>query len=153
VKDVPPTEELKWYTHVQSTFQSTSSFNITTGIALNDNKLYVKQKEHDCGPTRRLWGIEMNISCELYLKPYDVIDKRNHMFKSCGMHYISWKYWHCAMLHAKAMAGITTYDMYQECDEGKVDPLWSVRGFPRRYYNPRHRLYPGDKKIQDCTLP
>jgi hypothetical protein len=50
VKDFPPTDETKGYTQVRSTFQSTSSRNITTVDALNDNNLYVKQKERGRGP-------------------------------------------------------------------------------------------------------
>jgi hypothetical protein len=49
VNDLPPTDELKGFTHNYLTFQSTSSCNITTFNALNDNHLYFKQKERGRG--------------------------------------------------------------------------------------------------------
>jgi hypothetical protein len=64
-KDFPQTDKTKGYTWVHSTFQSTSTCNITTANDLNDNNLYVKQKERGRGPSTRLWGIEMNSSREL----------------------------------------------------------------------------------------
>jgi hypothetical protein len=104
----------------------------------------------------------MNSSRELYLKTYSTIGKMDHMIENCGMHYRSWKYWHSAMLHAKAMAVLTVYGMYRECAEGKLDPSWKVdildfHSFRERLsevmlqYDPHHRLYPGDNNLRDCT--
>jgi hypothetical protein len=64
--------------------------------------------------------------------------------------------------HAKSMAIVTTCDMYNECAEGKLDPSLKVQiedfhTFRERLleqmlqYNPRHRLYPGDDNLRDCT--
>jgi hypothetical protein len=52
--------------------------------------------------------------------------------------------------------------MYTECAEGKLDPSWKVpiedlHTFHERLseqmlqYDPRHRLYPGDVNLRDCT--
>ena len=131
--------------------------------ALNDNCLYVKQKERGQGPAKRIWGIEMNSSREMYLKTYGRIDVMDHLIKNCSMHYRSWKYWHSAMLHAKAMTIVTAYDMYIECAAGKLDPLWKVQKpmsfwrFRERLsiqilqYDPQHRLYPGDDALRKST--
>jgi hypothetical protein len=113
VKGFPPTDDSKGYTRAHSTFQFTSSCNITTVNDLNDNILYVKQNERGRGPTNILRGIEMNSSRELYLKTYGAIDKMDHMIENARMHYRSWKHWHSTILNVKSMAVCTAYDMYQ----------------------------------------
>jgi hypothetical protein len=55
------------------------------------------------------------------------------------MHYRSWKYWHSAMLHTKAMTIVTDYDMYIECAAGKLNPLWKVQR-PMTYWRSHERL-------------
>jgi hypothetical protein len=86
----------------------------------------------------------------------------DHIIKNCDMHYQSWKYWYSAMLHAKSMEIVTTYDMYKEYTECKLDlslkvPIEDFHTFRERLseqmlqYNPRHRLYPGDDNLRDCT--
>jgi hypothetical protein len=161
-KDFPQTKEAKGFTQVHSTFQSTSSCNITTVNAMNDTNLYVKQKERDRGPSKRLWGIEMNSSRGLYLKTYGAIDKMDHMINNCDMHYRSCKYWYSAMLHDKSMTIVTAYDMYKECAEGNLDLSWKVpiedfHTFREKLseqmlqYDPHHRLYHGDENLLDCN--
>jgi hypothetical protein len=163
VKEVAADGDMKAYRRVRSNFQSTSSCNIATVNALNDNCLYVKQKDRGQGPAKRIWGIEMSSSREMYLKTYGRIDVMDHLIKNCSMHYCSWKYWHSAMLHAKAMAIVTAYDMYIECAAGKLNPLWKVQKpmtlwrFRERLsiqilqYDPQHHLYPGDEALRKST--
>jgi hypothetical protein len=67
------------------------------------------------------------------------------------------------MLHAKAMAIVTAYDMYIECAIGKLNPLLKVQKpmtfwrFCERLliqmlqYDPQHRLYLGDKALRKST--
>jgi hypothetical protein len=128
VKEVAANGDKEAYHHVHSTFQLTSSCNIATVNDLNNNCLYVKKKERGQGPAKRIWGIEMNSSREMYLKTYSRIDVMDHLIKNCSMHYRSWQYWHSAMLHAKTMTIVTTYDMYIECAAGKLDPLVNTSG-------------------------
>jgi hypothetical protein len=52
VNESPPTDEMKGYTRIHSTFQYTYSYNITTVNAIHDNNLYVKQKERGRGTTK-----------------------------------------------------------------------------------------------------
>jgi hypothetical protein len=74
VKQVPADGDKKSYQCVHSTFQSTSSCNIAALNDLNESCLYVKQKDQGQGPIKRLWGIEMNSSREMYLKTYGRVD-------------------------------------------------------------------------------
>jgi len=67
------------------------------------------------------------------------------------------------MLHAKALAIVTAYDMYLECAESNVNPDWKVKKpvsfhhFQERLavqmltYDPRKREYPGDEKFRIST--
>jgi hypothetical protein len=70
-----------------TSFQSTSSCNITSVNALNGLGHYVTAKERGRGATKRRWGIEMNESRELYLKTYGVIDTIDHYIQNCCMSY------------------------------------------------------------------
>ena len=51
-----------------------------------------------------------------------------HLLASSFRHLLcrSWKYWHAPMNHAKALAVVTSYDIYKECAEGKINPDWKV---------------------------
>ena len=109
-----------------TSFQSTSSCNFGTVNALNRSSRYCATKERGRKQKKFSWGIEMNEARELYLKTYGTIDKLDHLIKNCNMHYRSWKYWHSAMLHAKAMAICVAYDIYRECATGKLNPAWKL---------------------------
>ena len=50
----------------------------------------------------------------------------DHMIKTAGNTYITWKYWHAPYLHAMSMGVIAAYDMYVECCEGLLDVTWKV---------------------------
>lgn len=50
----------------------------------------------------------------------------------------SWKYWHAAMLHGKALAIVVAYDVYKECCEGTLDPSW--KAVPVDFHIFRERL-------------
>ena len=148
---------------VHTSFQSTSSCNISSVNALNHCSLYAQQRERGRGLFKRQWAIEMNEGRQLYLSTYGKIDRIDHMIKNCNMYYRSWKYWHAPMNHAKALAVVTAYDMYKECAEGKINPEWRVykivdfHRFRERLgqqmltYDPRKRLYIGDEKFRVCT--
>jgi hypothetical protein len=70
-----------------TSFQSTSSCNITSVNALNEISLYVRAKERGRGKAKRQWGIEMNEARELYLHTYGVIDRLDHLIQNCCMSY------------------------------------------------------------------
>jgi hypothetical protein len=70
-----------------TSFQSTSSCNITSVNALNEISLYVKAKERGRGQGKRQWGIEMNEARELYLHTYGTIDRMDHLIQNCCMSY------------------------------------------------------------------
>ena len=67
------------------------------------------------------------------------------------------------MLHAKALAVVVAYDMYLECCEGTLNPVWKVKrpvdfytfreklGTQMLHYNPTQRKYPGDEKFRVAT--
>ena len=66
------------------------------------------------------------------------------------------------MVHGKAMAVVTAYNIYLECYEGKLDPSWKtepVDFFPFREklsyqlpkYCPSNCKYAGDEKFRDAT--
>lgn len=104
----------------------------------------------------------MNEARELYLKSYGAIDKLDHLVKNCKLHYRSWKYWHSAMLHGKAIAIVTAYDIYRECCAGTLDAEWkrtpvSFFRFRERlawqmvHYTPKDLQYPGDEKFRVST--
>ena len=105
----------------------------------------------------------MNDARALYLASYGIIDNVDKLVKFSRMQYCSWKYWHAAMLHAKAMVGIIAYDMYMECCEGKLDPSWKIKkpltfwqfrdrlGQQMLTYDPRFRHYPGDERMRLYT--
>jgi hypothetical protein len=70
-----------------TSFQSTSSCNISSVNALNELSLYVASKERGRGSTKRHWGIEMNESRQLYLHTYGIIDHIDHYLQNCNMSY------------------------------------------------------------------
>ena len=70
-----------------TSFQSTSSCNITSVNALNELTLYLGCKERGRGSNKRQWGIEMNEARELYLHTYGTIDRMDHLIQNCNMSY------------------------------------------------------------------
>jgi hypothetical protein len=116
---VKSTEE---YLRTHVTFQSTSSCNISGVNSLRTNSLYVRERHRGQGEFKRWWGIEMNHARELYLKTYGIIDTLDKYISNANIGYRSWKYWHAAMNHGKAMALAVAYDVYKECAEGNLNP-------------------------------
>ena len=113
--------------------------------------------------SKRVWGIEMNQARRTYLSNYFRIDVMDHLIKNTNLAYRSWKYWHGAILHAKGMDIVVTYDMYLEVCEGKMDATWkntdpiSYHTFREQLstqmlqYDPRKRHYPGDELMRIST--
>ena len=155
--------DTKAFVRVHTTFQSTSSCNISTVNALNECGMYVRKRERGRGDNKRFWGIEMNDARELYLSTYSRIDSIDHLIKNARIFYRSWKYWHSPMLHGKSLAVVVAYDMYVEVAEGQLneawiieDPMdfWSFReklSLQMLEYNPSRRKYPGDSKMRAST--
>ena len=155
----------KPYRKVHVSFQSTSSCNISHVNALSSCSGYIRKKERGRGQNKRKWAIEMNHSRELYLRTYHKIDGLDHMIKNCNMFYRSFKYWHAAMIHAKAMAISVAYDIYIECTEGNLDTSWKIDNkkvmsfydFREKLstqmlqYDPRNMIYLGDAFMRKCT--
>ncbi len=79
------------------------------------------------------------------------------------MYYRTWKYWHAAMIHGKAIAVTVAYDLYKECCEGELDLEWRVRKpvdflrFREKLasqmlgYDPRKGKYSGDTATRAYT--
>ena len=151
------------YQRVHTSFQSTSSCNISTVNALQSCHLYVRNKERGRGEQKRHWGIEMNQARDLYLNSYYRIDTIDHLIKNTDMFYRSWKYWHSPMIHGKSLAVVVAYDMYLECCEGNLKPGWKIDApvtfwrfrekLPEQMlqYDARERRYPGDEFMRQST--
>jgi hypothetical protein len=165
VKIVPPDEAAnrKGYVRVHTTFQSTSSCNISTVNALNECGMYVRKRERGRGENKRCWGIEMNDARELYLGTYSRIDSIDHLIKNANIFYRSWKYWHSPMLHGKSLAVVVAYDLYLEVAEGKLNPAWGIEepldfwtfreklSIQMLEYSPTRKKYPGDAVMRAST--
>jgi hypothetical protein len=148
------------YQRVHVSFQSTSSCNLSSVNSLPKATFYVAQRERGRGEHKRYWGIEMNDARELYLKTYGIIDTLDKYISNANIGYRSWKYWHAAMNHAKAMGLAVAYDMYKECAEGGLDPEWKVDKLVSYHkfhdslsrqmlqWDPAHQLYPGDNNMR-----
>jgi hypothetical protein len=148
-----------------TSFQSTSSCNFLSVNAYNACGLYAATKERGRtnNGSKRKWAIEMNDARQLYLATYGVIDAIDHLIKNCNMSYRSWKYWHAAMIRAKAFAVVISYDIYLEAAEGKLHPSWKVDKpvsffvFRERLsiqmlnYAAAARIYPGDHNFRMAT--
>jgi hypothetical protein len=163
VKQVEAVGEKKAFERVHTSFQSTSSCNISMVNAINNCSMFIRRKERGTGENKRYWGIEMNDARTLYLKSYYRIDCMDHMIKNARLFYRSWKYWHSPMLHGKALALVVAYDMYLEVAEGKLMPEWKVEEpldfwrFREQLskqmlaYKPSNRSYPGDSRMRAST--
>ena len=149
-----------WMTMIS--FQSTSSCNFASVNAINSVSLFAHTKQRGREDRRKQWAIEMNEGRDLYLRTHGVIDRMDHLIKNCCMKYRTWKCWHKAMIHAKAMAVVIAYDMYLECCVGALNADWKQKPvcfyrFRERLakqmltYNPTDRLYAGDEKLRACT--
>lgn len=155
----------KAYTKTFVSFQSTGGTNIIGVNNLPSVHLYVGQKERGRTTTgsKRVYGIEQNEARETYLGHYYGCDNADHMVKTAGNRYITWKYWHAPYLHAQSIGIIAAYDMYIECCEGGLDATWAVDSKKRMTfaqfrmklseqmlsYNPVNKLYPGDSTFRD----
>ena len=82
------------YAIAHISFQSIGSTNIQCVNALSEVMLYVCQQNRGRGDTERVWGIEMNKGCELYLKLYGTVDTVDQMLKDWGLDYVCWKWWY-----------------------------------------------------------
>jgi hypothetical protein len=163
VKKVPPVEDKKGFQRVHTSFQSTSSCNISTVNALSPCTKSIRRREHGRGNNKRYWGIEMNDARTLYLGSYHRIDCIDHLIQNARIFYWSWKYWHSPVLHGKALAVVVPYDMYLECCEGKLNAEWKIEkpfNFSRfreklseqmLAYKPIDRIYPGDQNMRVST--
>jgi len=143
-------------------FQLTSSCNFVSVNAIKDCELCVHTEKKSRGDMKREWAIEMNQSRNLYLNTYGVIDQIDHLIKNCPMKYLSWKYWHAAMIHAKALAVVVAYKVYLECCTGSLVPAWKttpvtfhrfreVLAKQMLSYSPTKRAYAGDERMCACT--
>ena len=81
--------------------------------ALNQNVLFVVQKERGSRKQKRKWVIEMNDMRQLNLAGR--IDMIDNLINKCQMYYCCWKYWHSAKNHGLSLAVVVAYGMYKEC--------------------------------------
>lgn len=163
VKNVAAVDGKKGYQRVHTSFQSTSSCNISTVNALSSCNMSIRRRERGRGLNKRYWGIEMNHARSLYLQSYYRIDCIDHLIQNARIFYRSWKYWHSPVLHGKGLAVVVAFDMYLECCEGKLNSEWKI-GKPLNFwqfreklseqmldYDPLNRLYPGDQNMRVST--
>ena len=159
------------FTRVHCSFQSTSSCNIGTVNAVNQNALFGIKKERGRGKFKRKWVIEMNQPRQLYLATYGRVDTLDSAIAKCQLYYRSWKYWHPAKCHGHAMAVAVAYDIYVELlTEPKareffsIDPQENGTSFRKSFqefrdilssqgmlYSPTNLQYPGDSKMRVNT--
>jgi hypothetical protein len=139
VKKVPPVEDKEGYQQVHTSFQSTSSCNISTVNALSSCPKSIRRRERGQGNNKRYWGIEMNDARTLYLGSYYRIDCINLLIQNSRLFYRSWKYWHSPVLHGKALAVVVAYNMYLECCEGKLNAEWKIEK-PFSFWRFREKL-------------
>ena len=107
--------------------------------------------------------IENNDARLLYLATYGRVDSIDHLISNLGIKYRSWKYWHAAANHFKALGILVAYDVYMELAEGKLDPtlkidkpvtlhvFQDVLSKQQCEYDPRHQKYPGDENMRIVT--
>ena len=105
----------------------------------------------------------MNEARDAYLSTYNVVDSVDHMVKISNINYVTWKFWHSPMRHAKAIGVVAAFHMYLECASGSLDFSWRVMEpmdfwtFCLRLseqmlqYKPRANKYPGDAIMRDST--
>jgi hypothetical protein len=152
------------YQRIHISFQSTSSYNISTVNALNEVYNFVELRERGKGASKRHWVIEMNHRRRVYVSTYNGIDVLDHLIKNAGLFYQTWKYWHVPKNHALAIAIAVAYDMYSlECAEGLLDTDWKVDEPVGSWefqnilakqmlaYSPKKCVYPGDEKVRANT--
>ena len=153
-------KDCKDYEIVLTSFQSTSSCNIISVNSMSSNRNFVEARSRGRKNKKRIYVIEQNLARRLYLKSYSRIDSIDHLIKNCKIKYRSWKYWHPAANHAKALAVTTAYDLYLEVAEGKLHPSFKLNQpvdfFTFReklseqmcQYDPKEQLYHGDEKMR-----
>jgi len=79
----------KTYKRVHCSFQSTSSYNISTVNALSKRKLYVEPRQRGSNNSKRVWGIKTNQARRTYLSNYFRIDVMDHLIKNTNLAYRS----------------------------------------------------------------
>jgi len=126
VKQVPAADDALGYDDIITSFQSTSSCNISAVNSINSCELYCLTKHRGRNEHHRAWGVEMNQARQLYLRTYNRVDVIDHYVKHLKMCLISWKYWFPPMLLWKGIAIVQAYDIYTECCEGNLDPDWKA---------------------------
>jgi hypothetical protein len=169
-ENAQPTPPIK-YTKAHVTFQSTSSCNITTVNALNQNSLFAVVKERGRAEQNRKWVIEMNDARQLYLATYGRIDTIDNLINKCSVYYCAWKYWHAAKNHGLSLAVVVAYGMYKECAKEplaraafgiaprELEPgdVLSFHDFRDKLsaqglaYSPVNQNYPGDSAMRAVT--
>ena len=148
------------YEIVLTSFQSTSSCNIMSVNSFSENRNFVEARSRGRKDKKRVYVIEQNIARQLYLKSYSRIDSIDHLIKNCNLGYLSWKYWHSAATHGKALAITVAYDMYLEVAEGILHPSFKVKNPVNFYsfrdvlskqmcsYDPMKQMYAGDEQMR-----
>ena len=114
------------YELVLTSFQCTSSCNIISVNSMSKNRNFVEATSRRRKDKKQYYVIEQNSARRLYLKSYSRIDSIGHLIKNCNIGYCTWKYWHSAAYHNKALAKVTSYDIYLELCEGKLHPDFKI---------------------------
>ena len=144
------------YEIVHTSFQSLYPTNITSVNSLRNVSAHLTCYTKGRGKNRKKYMNVVNNAEELFTRTRQAMNDFATQKDSARLSYRSRKSWHNPMLDAKAMAVVVAYDMYRECAEAKIEPLWEVKQ-PLSFlefqdklskqmleYQPRRRHYPGD---------
>eukprot|EP00536_Pseudo-nitzschia_multiseries_P011129 jgi/Psemu1/27953/gm1.27953_g len=125
------------YRRVHHSFQSTGSCNLGSVNSLSTKSFFLHRKERGR-------------------------DNDESSISRANIGYKSWKYYHSAVNHAKALSIATAYDVYKEFTHG-TRPNWSIEK-PMDYqvfrhklaeqmlhFDPKNKLYPADDLLRENT--
>eukprot|EP00536_Pseudo-nitzschia_multiseries_P014798 jgi/Psemu1/40172/gm1.40172_g len=154
VKEVPAKAEAgkltKAYQRVHCSFQSTGSCNLGSVNSLSTNSFFLHRKERGSGNDKRFWAIETNHARELYLQAYGKLDQIDSSISRVNISYKSWKYYHSAVNHTKALSIATAYDVYKELTDGTY-VFWQKLAEQMLHYDPKNQLYSADVLLCENT--
>eukprot|EP00536_Pseudo-nitzschia_multiseries_P001958 jgi/Psemu1/4602/gm1.4602_g len=100
-----------------------------------------------CNNDKRFWAIEMNHTCELYLRTYGKLHQIDSSISRANIGHKSWKYYHSAVNHAKALSIATAYGIYKEL----TDVLRQKLAEQMLHYDPKNNLYPAAELLCENT--
>ena len=124
VKRVNTVGNNKAYMRTFVSFQLTGATNIAGVNNLLSLTMYVQPKFRGRKNKKFTWTTKQNEARAIYLNHYHGVDSMDHMIKTTGNSFISWKYWHLPYLHAMLIGVIAAYNSISNV----VMVCWMQRG-------------------------